>query len=308
MSSKADLLKRIQFLNEAINEPYLIDIGIALSRHNEIANLLRRGIGIVAFNILEDYINRRNEEALHYLSNSGILFDRLTLELQNRSTYDALKSLAFHSNMIKKDPSVDLISLIQEETGRIQSTQSFPYNLSKFTLKPQSFNVTSSDVKDFLKCFGIPDVWNSLQYISNSFGGGITDLATSFNNAYKRRNNAAHDAAFNYSNVWLRNIKAEILAIAASIDIIIEAQFRGLIRNTTSKMGEINFRDEINFRFLQMESATIIKERKRIGGKSIKNWSNIDLAIASLRVNNHSKKEILIILDNTQRITDWICS
>ncbi|TED39587.1 hypothetical protein IPC1518_29605 [Pseudomonas aeruginosa] len=71
MTAKDELLGRIEHLSAAQNLPVLIDRGIVQDTHNGVANLLRKGLGIVVFNILEDFIKKRSSEALSRISASS---------------------------------------------------------------------------------------------------------------------------------------------------------------------------------------------------------------------------------------------
>ena len=83
MTAKDELFSRLEYLSAAKNLPELIDVGVAQSTHNGVANLLRKGLGIVAFNILEDFIKKRASEALGRISGSRIDFFKLPLKLQD---------------------------------------------------------------------------------------------------------------------------------------------------------------------------------------------------------------------------------
>ncbi len=305
MSAKSDLMTRLEYLSDAIVEPSLIDIGVSPSTHNGVANLLRKGLGIVAFNIIEDFIKKRAEEALLSVSNSGVSFANLTNALKESSTLGALKSLLFNANLLKKDPAFDIRNLIQTESYNIYSTKVHPFSLSKYSLVYSGSNVSSSEIADLLKSFGIDNCWPRLKLISDSICGGIPDLSSAFNNASERRHNAAHNVNFNYSHVWLSNIKSEILAIAAAIDIALSAKCRQINRFPTNQISGLDISVDLNYRFIERVSPTLFKERKTLRGKVIKNWSTLTAAIAKHKPSLITKKEFLIILDSSSRITDW---
>ena len=103
MTAKQELFDRLQYLEAATSLPQIIDQGIAPTTHNGVANLLRNGLGIVAFNILEDYIKNRSNEALKFLSDSTVAFNRLPESLQAASIAGALNALTFKSKLLKKD-------------------------------------------------------------------------------------------------------------------------------------------------------------------------------------------------------------
>ena len=305
MSAKSDLLTRLKYLSEAVNEPFLIDAGVLPSTHNGIANLLRKGLGIVAFNIIEDYIKSRSEEGLTFISNSGISFTNLTDTLQKSSTIGALKSLIFNSNYLKKDPSFDVRNLIQTEAYKIYSTKTHPFSLSKYSLAYSGSNVSTEEIPDLLKSFGINNGWARLKSISDAIGGGIPDLLSSFQNASQRRHNAAHNVNFNYIHSWLTNIKSEILAIAASIDIALTAKCRQVSRSPSSAIDILDIAGDLNFRFIEAASSTQFKEKKGFIGKTIKNWPTLSDAIAHNQPKLNKKKEFLIVLNSSGRIIDW---
>lgn len=304
MSAKSELLERLKYIDTAAALPQLIDVGIAPSEHNNVANLLRKGISIVAFNILEDYIKNRSEEALNSLPISGIPYSNLPDFLQEAAITKALSSLSFQSNILKKEnPNYKLI--IQEETRKISSTNLGTYELSKYSLLSSGSNIIASEINEFLKAFGIINGWNQLKIISDSVGGGIPDLAEAFRLASQRRHSSAHSASFNYSYSWLINLKSEILSIASSIDIVISSRCRQAVRKPFIKLEDNNLADDLNYRFLE-SNGTIFKETTSIGGRSLKNWTDLDSAFLHHSARIISKKEFLIVLNSSRRIMDWL--
>ena len=302
MSAKSELLERLKYLNAAVNLPNLVDRGIAIDEHNGAANILRKGLGIVAFNILEDYVKNKSVEALNILSTSRVSFSDLTEQLQNSAVYGALNALVFKTNILKKD--ADLLTLIQEETLKIHSTSKPTFELSKLSLVSKGSNVSDVEINEFLRAFGIQGGWQQLKQISDRIGGGLPDLCQAYQNAASRRNNAAHTAAFQYNLQWLINIKNEIIAIAASIDILISARCRQVRKTPTASMASHNINDQLNFRFLEPNN-TIYRETFIIGGRSKKNWLTLEEAINNLQPNLEARNEFLIVLNNRKQVEDW---
>lgn len=106
MTAKDELLGRLEHLSAAKELPVLIDVGIIQSTHNGVANLLRKGLGIVAFNILEDFIKKRSSEALSRVSASRISFSKLPVKLQEAAILEAVSSLAFRAKLEKKKAEI----------------------------------------------------------------------------------------------------------------------------------------------------------------------------------------------------------
>ena len=304
MSAKSELIARLEYLNAAIGRPDLVDIGILPNEHNGVANLLRKGLSIVAFNILEDFIKNKSIESLNLLSRSRIQFADLTEFLKNSSISGALNSLNFHSGILKKEGNLDWRTIIQDEALKIHSTKNSVFELSKYTLVFSGSNVSSDEITDFTKAFGINEGWKFLKTVSDRIGGGLPDLAQAYKNAATRRHNSAHAANFQYNYVWLANLKNEIIAIAATLDIIITARCRQVCASPEKKLEDHTIAEALNFRFLEYDNGKY-KETKQISGRSRKNWIDLPSAINFLQPSLTTNNEFLIILNSSKRIEDW---
>ncbi|EOA9034786.1 HEPN domain-containing protein [Vibrio harveyi] len=303
MSAKDELLDRIKYLNVAVNSESLINVGIGTSDHNGAANLLRKGLGIVAFNILEDFIKAKSHEALVSISSSGIRYDNLPEKLQEATTLGALKALAFRAKLEKKDGG-DWLSMIQNESGNINSTANRNFSLSQYSFANESSNVSAQEILDILKAFNISGGWNKLKDISDSIFGGVANLSDSYKNAAERRHNAAHVANFEYQHSWLSNIQAEIISIAAAIDIILTAMCRLVTSSPTSALNEHDLDAALNYRYLCFENG-VYKEKTTITARSIKNWDSVPIALNTLQPRLLPRNEFLIVLNSSGRVCDW---
>lgn len=303
MSAKQELFDRLQYLDAAINLSAIIDQGIAPSTHNGVANLLRKGLGIVAFNILEDYIKNRAHEGLRFLSDSTVSFNKLPESLQAAAITGTLNALSFKSKLLKKENG-DWKALVQDEALRIHSTKQAVFELSRFSFFSASSNIGESEVSDLLRAFGISGGWNQLKAISDSISGGLPDLLQSYKNAATRRHSSAHTASFRYDYQWLVEIKNEILAICAAIDLLLSARCRQVSGNLGKNVEDHDIRIALNFRFLE-KHGVVYRETTVIGGRAKKQWPDLELAINAISPTLHARGEFLMILDDAKRIADW---
>lgn len=303
MTAKNELFERLEHLDTAINLPQMMDEGVARSSHNGVANLLRKGIGIVAFNILEDFIKNRAYEALDFVSNSNVAFEKLPDSLQIASIAGALDALAFKAKLVKKTGG-DWKLLVQDEAFKIHSTKMSPYALSQFSFFSANSNIGDSEVPDLLKAFGISGGWSQIKVVSDSIGGGLPDLSQAYKNAATRRHSAAHVASFRYEYQWLKEIKKEILVIAASLDLLLTGRCRQISSNLGKTLVEHNISDALKYRFLEKDGA-LYRETTEIGGRAKKRWDSLNGAITALSGSLIKRNEFLMILDDTRRISDW---
>ncbi|QOY52487.1 HEPN domain-containing protein [Candidatus Sulfurimonas baltica] len=305
MSAKQELFDRLQYLDLTIKEPYLVDNGVGINNHNGIANLLRKGLGIVAFNILEDYIKKRTSEALVTLSSSNVQFTSLPESLQNASIRGALNSLNSKANMLKKNGG-NWQALIQDEALKIHSTKNPTFQLSDFSLVSSGSNVTDTEIADVIRAFGITGGWNKLGEVSTKIGSGIPILIQVFKNATSRRHSAAHDATFQYNYGWLEEIKNDIISISSAFDILLIARNRQINANYSIPIDNHTIENALNFRFLETVSGTTrYRETTVISGKARKIWDSLDAALIFLKPRLLAKDEFLIILNEQKRIIDW---
>ena len=303
MSAKTELFDRLKYLESAVNLPSMIDVGIALSEHNGVANLLRKGLGIVAFNILEDFIKNKTLESLLFISNSTINFSNLTESLQEASILGALSALVFRAKMEKKDGG-DWKTLIQDEAQKIYSTKNATYELSKYSLVSANSNITADEIAEVLKAFGINGGWNKLKTVSDAIGGGLPDLCQTYKNAASRRHNAAHTAAFQYNYQWLSDIRNEILAISCSFEILLSARCRQIITDLNKNIADHDINNALNYRFLE-QSGSEYRETNQVGGRARKKWTSLDDAINHIKPNLNARNEYLIVINNSRRIDNW---
>lgn len=303
MSAKAELFDRLEHLEAAISLDSLIDNGIAPSEHNGVADLLRKGLGIVAFNILEDFIKNKSIESLQYLSNSGVPFTKLTTTLQEASTLGAIRALVFRAKLHKKD-GANWKLLIQDEALKIHSTKNENYQFSLYSLVSSQSNIGAADITELLQSFGISGGWNQLLRVSNAIGGGLPDLCQSYKNAADRRHSSAHKTDFSYAYRWLLNIRNEIIAIAVSLDILLSARCRQINADLSKNINEHNIEDSLNYRFLEKTGSTY-RETQALGGRARKIWTLLEDAVTTIRPKLISRGEFLIVMDDSRRINNW---
>ncbi len=303
MIAREELLSRLEYLDSAKSLPVLIDQGIAANSHNGVANLLRKGLGIVAFNILEDFIKKRTSEALAKISSTRIPFSNLTPTMQDAAIYDALNSLAFRAKLEKKDGG-DWRTLIQGEALKIHSTSQGVFELSNLSFVSSGSNVSSAEVANLLSAFGISGGWATMKVVSDAIGGGLPDLSQAYKNAAERRHACAHVANFKYNYLWLESIKSEILAIASALDILLEARCRQVASKLIEPIGRHQITDALNYRFLEPKDG-VFKERKQLIGKSRRNWATLEAAVADIRPKLVGSSEFLVVLDDNKRVSNW---
>ena len=306
MSAKIKLLERISTLEATLALPVLINQPLANVAHNKTATFLRKGLGIVTFNILEDYIKERTLEMFSSVSSSMISFSFLPDDLQEAATLGALRALVGKVRNEKKSRG-NWLGLIQNETAKINSTSLVNnFTISQFSLMSENSNINADEISKVLKCLNINGGWDTLQRISREIYGGVPSLNQSYENISMRRHSAAHEAGFDYEYGWLQAALTEIIAVAASFDIALSAKCRIINLSPTVQVAKDDLANKIKYRFLhQFNNSHIYKEKKSVQSVSVKNWTDLDSAKQILVPKCQTQSESLIILNSQARIIDW---
>src|SRR5689334_12150200 len=132
-SARNTFLQRVATFKKTLDSDFLRDDGVSPSLHNEKARLLRNGVAIIGFTILEDFVKDRTGEVLESIGSSTRPFSSFPPELQEAVTAKALKSISERASNLKRS-NEDWLSFIHNETRHIASTADFPFSISKYSL------------------------------------------------------------------------------------------------------------------------------------------------------------------------------
>ncbi|EKY2100756.1 hypothetical protein QNX20_002512 [Cronobacter sakazakii] len=311
MSAKDKLIERISTVEITLQLPQLINQGAGgvNAPNNKSATLLRKGLGIVIFNILEDFLKERTIEMFLSISSSLTSFSNLPNEMREAATLGALKGLVHRATLEKKTQG-DWMSLVQVEALNINSTSLVNgFTISPFSLMSEGSNVYPDDLIKAMKCLNIEGGWGTLQKISSLCNGGVLDLKQSFHNISSRRHKAAHVANFDYEHGWLTEAVTEIFAIASSFDMALSARSDELLANPAIALSKCEVHDKLSLRFLVYNAQkNYYSERKGTPlARTIKNWANLSQAIQTIVPRCKLNNERLIILNSQSRIEGWHC-
>lgn len=304
-SAKDTLLQRLKSVENAAKLESLIDKDVLQQEHNDTANLLRKGLGIVAFNILEDFIKSRTREMFDFISNSRVRFEILPEKFKIAATNGALKGLVFQATLEKKNQG-DWMSLIHGEAKNIFSTSQTPFTLSSMSLLSESSNVGPDEITDVLKCLDITGGWGTLQAISNALGGGTLDLNAAYKNMFSNRHKCAHEANFSYQYTQLENSLRDIVAISLAFDIVITNRCKYIEREPNKSFSEHQGKPAFKYRFLINDGGRF-REKSSLdaGARSIKIWDNCDDALDKLIPLLTTRDEFIIMIGRQRRISNW---
>ncbi len=305
-TAKEVFIERFINLENALSSSEIAPLSLTQTSHNEKARMLRNGLAIIEFNIIEDFIKRRIGEAFKFIGDCNISFNILPDAIKDAAVFKALKGIIVRAENLKRI-SDDYISFVQLETKFIASTTTSNFELSEYSLGWDKSNLTADDLAVFFNIFNTPGGWDSIKNISSMLNITIVQPKDIFRNAAQRRHKAAHnpnaDSPLNDLNDFV--LQAKIIALG--FDALIS---KGLKYIKDSNIDYLQGRlkvvpSQLKFRFLKFVDG---KWKEYVGNSSKAYRTNTDYnsIINESITRATNKNEILIIKPNANTIKDWI--
>lgn len=312
-TAKEDFITRLNTFKSLIYPDTINDINLnskSLTEvlHNDKVRMLRNGMAIIGFTILEDFIKRRTGEILKGIGSPTSLcnFVNLPEKLKEAITFSALKGITARADMLRRN-SEDHIQFVQEETTFISSTRNSSFELSSYSIGWEKSNIADSDIKDILSIFNIDGGWNSIQFLSTIYSTSIIQPSMLFENFASNRHRAAHNTTTDSSMTELINFENQSKIIALCFDSLVSKSLSYIIANNTDFLnGTIKTRpNDIKYRTIKNISGNWKEFTQSNSTRAYRTNSDYNTLLAQAKVRAQGNKEILIVKNEDNSIKDW---
>lgn len=309
-TAKENFINRITSFEKIVTPSNSVD-SVLISRalteveHNEKVKMLRNGMAIIGFTILEDFIKKRVGEILKGIGSTTVSFNSLPLKIREAATVSALRGIQNRADTLKRNAE-DHIAFIQNETFFISSTKEPIYEISEFALGWDKSNISADDIAAFLNIFNVKDGWPAIQQISSAISITLLNSKEIFKNAASRRHKAAHNAAADSLYTELQEFVSQAKVIALGFDSLLSKSLNHIENNNVSFLSERTKTEfnQLKFRFI-IEDNGRWKEFRPTITRAIK----VERLLSALRpaalVRARNNKEILIIKSARNQLIDW---
>jgi hypothetical protein len=201
------------------------------------------------------------------------------------------------------------ISFVQENAAKIASTQTDSYDLSPFSMGWLQSNLTSENIRDSLRIFGVAEGWTAIQKVTSLANINVVDPCQDFQNAASRRHNAAHNADADSLYSDLLSYGKEATAIAFSFDALItkalyfiSQQDEGYLEDNKNYIQA----DSLTIRFIMYNTSNQEWQRfNEIPGSLIESSSDYTELLSSFRGRQNDQDAIIIVKDERNNIIAW---
>ncbi|OYZ00137.1 MAG: hypothetical protein B7Y37_11570 [Sphingobacteriia bacterium 28-36-52] len=310
-SAKDNFILRIGTFNSIIRPNLLDDIKLnskALTEtlHNEKVRMLRNGMSIIGFTILEDFIKRRIGEILKIIGTTGCNFNSLPDKLKEDVTFNALKGINNRAETLKRN-SEDYITFIQNETGFISSTKNSVYELSEYSIGWDKSNLNSKDVSDILGNLNVEGGWNSIQRLSSIINCSILNPDQVFKNFAMNRHKSAHNTDADSLLTDLESFIDQSKIIAFCFDSLI-CKSLSYIRSNNTNFLNLTLKTkplDIKFRYLNEVSGKWKEFANNNFSRAFRSNSDYMTILNEAKLRAQSNNEVLLIKFESNAIRDW---
>jgi len=304
-SAKHNFLERINNFEKIVSpvnpaNSTLASLALTEVEHNEKVRMLRNGMAIVGFTILEDFIKKRTGEILKEIGSTGINFNNLPDKLKDAVTVGALKGIQNRAEVLKNNTE-DYIGFIQNETLFISSTKNSVFELSEYSIGWNKSNLSSQDISKFLSVFNVQGGWNAIRDISTSINVSLTNPSEIFKNAATRRHKAAHNVLADSLLSDLEDFVSQSKVIAFSFDILLSQSLKHIKDNTPLLVTNFN---QLSFRFILQDQATW-KEYTNNFNRAYRVGNNLGQFLLDVRQRARNNNQYLLIKGSNNQILDW---
>ena len=193
-----------------------------MSQPNDPNRLLRNGLAVTGFNLLEDFIKLRTAELLKEISGGSLAFTQLPDKLQRACTETVVKALRYQIGIVRKRDSEQTARALIANTGsELASTAGGPLALSALAFGHGAANIDSEEVSSICSALGVEAGWQTIAELTTTVGFTIAQPSVTYTEAMQRRHDAAHDAAHDTPLGDLRTYWPQALVIACAFDIVV---------------------------------------------------------------------------------------
>jgi hypothetical protein len=304
MSAKTDLLQRWSSFNLALIDPLLIDLTPSDVDHNARARILRNGLAVVGFAMLEDFIRSRLTEVLAEFHNAAYTFVELPDQLRAAVTVDAVHGLSSKLR-IQQMEAPEAEALVVSVSRDIASSDGVPFRLTSVGFASTGSNVKDKDITTTLKALSIEGGWNAIDSTALRTGMGGLALCEAFRSMASMRHKAAHVATTNVPTGDLESMSKTIVAIAVGFDSLISTACMRLISHDRELFrGRSLTSSDVSFRFIQLVNGKW-KESKEGSTRASGQHSTKERAIASALARSTRHHEVVVVLTAAGIVEDW---
>lgn len=232
--SRAALARGLEGLRSASLEP-------AVRASSPSGEILRRGLAVSSYNLLETFIEARVGELATFVNQGHVHFADLPEKVQHRATRHLLDAA---SARVKRLQPADVRPFV-ETVGQSLVAVNGPVNLSALTWLWTGSNMSSDDYNMLLKLFHVQKPWDAVTSLAARLGLPPGDPRAELQQFGLERNRAAHDSSHQVSSIWIPHAISLVVKFAISFDAFASVASGALRRAEKSYLSNADWTSSV---------------------------------------------------------------
>lgn len=271
-------------------------------QHNERARMLRNGLAITGFVMIEEFVKARTGEVLTKISSGVTPFLELPERIREAAVFGVIKAVAFQSKFLDKSTQQ---SFFQKQAAMVSSTSASPYSISELSFCNNYVNLSTGEVEYILDAFRIDNPWGVLGGIINRLSLGVLAPKQALENAAARRHLAAHQISANIEFSDLQSYHREAIAFCLAYDLLISKALKLIIEKDVVYLKQKKLAgSKIEIRYLR-PVANKWREEKEGVARAVKTEIDFETLKADCLVRAKASGTSIIIVDEKGTPVSW---
>ncbi|WP_253711294.1 HEPN domain-containing protein [Bradyrhizobium sp. WD16] len=291
--ARSSFYEHMNLLRELSSDSLLTDVFPPVDAHNARAKILRNGLVVSSFSLLEHYVQGRLDEKIAELSSTRITYSMFDDKMRSFLSMNAVLGLGNRINFTDKS---DRLSFAETHITRLAAIATNPPSYTGLGFSPKGSNVSGDDLRDLLAAFGIQNAWRALSQVVSSLGATRVSLKDDFVNLSRSRNRAAHRSTTNLATADLQTHLDTAVLVGLSIDILLSNAINAFIKERTAASATASANSlPLNFRFLDQQVDNTWNEKVGSAGRVVKKYPSRMAAVAGATA--RAAKNYIVVRD-----------
>jgi hypothetical protein len=256
------------------SEPLLQDKLPLTDAANLSARVLRHGLAVSAFSMLEKYVDAVFEHLLlEDVSKANLAFSDLPESIRNFVVVDSVAGVVNRLSFIKSSP--DRYNYVDQKLTLLTQYKAVPPTYTALGFSPRGSNIGHEDIKQAFGIFGVKDAWGKMNDLAAKFGGAVLSLRENFIALASARHSAAHDPVSSIPVADLQSNIRSAIVIGICCDVI--AKNAGVAIRTCHDKKQLEndvARFTRPYRFLDQQADGSWLERPSPSSRGVKRYSD----------------------------------
>lgn len=262
--------------------------------------ILRRGLAVSAYNLLETFIEGRVRELADLVNQGHVHFVDLPEKVQQRAMRHVLDVA---SARVRRLQPGDIPPFV-EAVGRSLSALNGPVNLSALTWLWTGSNMNTEDYNTLLKLFHVQAPWEAVGALATRLSLPPGDPKSELHEFGQERNRAAHDSSHQVSSVWIPHAINLVVKFAVSFDAFASIAADALKRADQLYLSDRNWTSGI-------VGIRRVVQRQRdwaeyVDGKTKAHRKGPDKhSVVLAAATRCTKRDLLVVFDEQGQLLEW---